>query len=86
MPSFSARRQKHIIIACMTLHNFIRHIPLRDEDFDKCDEVDKYMPQDKDDNEGQEVTQPIEDDIPDEENKVSMNTIHDNIANALFSG
>jgi hypothetical protein len=59
---------------------------LRDEDFDKCDEDENYMPQDKDENEGQEVAQPIEDDIPEEENEVSMNTICDNIANTLFSG
>jgi hypothetical protein len=85
MPSFSPRRQKQIIISCMALHNFIRDIPLRDEDFDKCYEDENYMPQDEDDNEGQEVAQPIEDDIP-EENEVSMNTIRDNIANALVSG
>jgi hypothetical protein len=86
MPSFSPGRQKHIIISCMALHNFIRDIPLRDEDFDKCDEDENYMHQDEDDNEGQEVAQLIEDDIPEEENEVSMNTIHDNIANALVSG
>jgi hypothetical protein len=85
MPSFSPRRQKQIIISCMALHNFIRDIPLRNEDFDKCDEDENYMPQDEDDNEGQEVAQPIEDDIP-EENEVSMNTIRDDIANALVSG
>jgi hypothetical protein len=44
MPSFSPRRHKHIIIVCMTLHNFIHDIPLRDEDFDKCDEDEDYMP------------------------------------------
>jgi hypothetical protein len=43
------------------------------------------MPQDEDDNEVQEVAQPTEYDIPDEENEVSMNTICDNIANALVS-
>jgi hypothetical protein len=86
MPSFSPRRQKHIIIACMTLHNFIRDISLRDEDFDKCDEDDDYMPQDEDDNEVQEVAQLTEYDILDEENEVFMNTIRDNIANDLVSG
>jgi hypothetical protein len=86
MTSFSPRRQKHVIIACMALHNFIRDIPLRDEDFDKCDEDENYMPQDEDDNEGQEVAQPTEDDILEEDNEVSMNTIRDNIANALVSG
>jgi hypothetical protein len=84
MPGFAPRRQKHIIIVCMTLHNFIHDIPLRDEDFDTCDE--DYMPQDEDDNEVQEVAQPTEYDILDEENEVFMNTIRDNIANALVSG
>jgi hypothetical protein len=31
----------------MALHNFIHDIPLRDEDFDKCDEDEDYMPQDR---------------------------------------
>jgi hypothetical protein len=70
----------------MTLHNFIRDIPLRDKNFDKCDEDENYMPQDEDDNEGQEVAQPTEDDIAEEDNEVFMNTIRDNITNALVSG
>jgi hypothetical protein len=37
------------------------------------------MPQDKDGNEGQEVAQPTEDDILEEDNEVSMNIIRDNI-------
>jgi hypothetical protein len=85
MPSFSHRRQKHIIIACMALHNFIRDIPLRNEDFDKCDEDVDYMPWDEDGNKVQEVAQPTKYDILDEENEVSMNIIRDNIANALFN-
>jgi hypothetical protein len=56
MPSFSLHRQDHIIIACMTLHIFIRDVPLRDEDFNKCDEDDNYMPQDEDDNDGRNGT------------------------------
>jgi hypothetical protein len=59
---------------------------LRDEDFDKCNEDEDYMPQDKDDNEGQEVAQLTEYDILEEENEVPMNTIRDNISNALVSG
>jgi hypothetical protein len=86
MPSFSPRRQKYIIIACMALHNFIHDIPLRDEDFDKCDEDEDYMPQDENDNEVQEVAQQTEYGILDEKNEVSMSTIRDNIANALVSG
>jgi hypothetical protein len=85
MPSFSPRTQKHIIIACMILHNFIRDSALRDEEFDKCDEDEEYMP-DNEDDEGQEETQPSDDDIPEEANEVTMNTIRDNIANALVTG
>jgi hypothetical protein len=70
----------------MTLHNFICDIPLRDEDFDKCDEDEDYMPQDENDNEVQEVAQQTEYDIPDEDNEVFINTIRDNIANDLVSG
>ena len=44
VPSFSPRTQKHIIIACMALHNFIRDSKLRDKVFDKCDADDEYVP------------------------------------------
>jgi hypothetical protein len=44
------------------------------------------MPQDKNDNEVQEVAQQTEYDIPDEENEVFINIIRDNIANVLVSG
>jgi hypothetical protein len=86
MPSFSPKRQKQIIIACMALHNFIRDSELRDEEFDKCDDDEDYMPNNEDDNAGQEVAEPYEDGIPESENEVSMNTIRDNIANAWVSG
>ena len=70
MPSFPPRRQKHIFIACMALHNFIRDSKLEDED---------YMPE-----AAQATTQAQGDDVPEEENEVTMNTIRDMIANALF--
>jgi hypothetical protein len=34
LPSFSLTKQSKIIIACMTLHNFIRESALHDRDFD----------------------------------------------------
>jgi hypothetical protein len=86
MPSFSPKRQKQTIIACMALHNFICDSELRDEEFDKCDDDEDYMPNNEDDNAGQEVAEPYEDDILESENEVSMNIIRDNIANALVSG
>jgi hypothetical protein len=61
MASFSPKRQKHIVIVCMALHNFICDSELRDEEFEKCDD-DNHMPNNKDDNEGQEVAEPYEDD------------------------
>ena len=79
MPSFSPRRQKHIIIACMALHNFIRDSKLSDEEFDKCDEDEDYMPE-----AAHATAQPQGDDDLEEENEVTMNTIRDRIANALL--
>jgi hypothetical protein len=35
LPSFSLKKQSKIIIACMTLHNFIRDSALHDRDFDE---------------------------------------------------
>jgi hypothetical protein len=86
IPSFPPKRQKHIVIACMALHNFIHCIKLRDDEFEKCDNCEDYMPNNEDDNEGQEVADPYEDDISESENEVSMNTIPNNIVNALVSG
>jgi hypothetical protein len=40
----------------------------------------------EDDNAGQEVAEPYEDDIPESENEVSINTICDNIANVFVGG
>jgi hypothetical protein len=85
MLSFSPKRQKHIIIACMTLYNFIGDSELTDEKFEKCDDDEDYMPDNEDDNERQEVAEPCEDDIPESENEISMNTIRDNITNNLVS-
>jgi hypothetical protein len=34
VPKFSIAKQIRIIVACMTLHNFIRECKLADRDFD----------------------------------------------------
>jgi hypothetical protein len=86
MPNFSPKRHTQIIIAYMSFYNFIRDSELRDEEFDKCDDDEDYMPDNEDDNAGQEVAEPYEDYILESENEVSMNIICDNIANALVSG
>jgi hypothetical protein len=36
MPSFLPRTQKHIIMACFALHNFISDSNLRDKEFERC--------------------------------------------------
>ena len=64
----------------MALHNFIRDSKLRDEEFDKCDEDEDYMP-----GATQATTAPPQgDEVLEEENEVTMNTVRDRIANALF--
>jgi hypothetical protein len=71
----------------MALHNFIRDSALRDIAFERCDENEDYMPVDEDDNDDQPAVQVQgdEDVVTEEENEISMNTIRDNIANALVS-
>jgi hypothetical protein len=69
----------------MDYYFFLCDSELRDEVFEKYDDED-YMSNNEDDNEGQEVTEPYDDDILEFENELSMNTIHDNIPNALVSG
>jgi len=80
MPSFSPRQQKHIIMACIALHNFIRDSKLRDEEFDRCDADEEYMPK-----AARAAARTQGDDEPEGENEVTMNTIRDRIATALVS-
>lgn len=77
IPSFSPRTQKHTIIVCMVLHNFIRGSTVRDEEFDKCKEHGDYMPIDVDDIEVKETHN--------SKRMPCMNTIRENIDNALVS-
>ena len=44
VPSFKPRRQKKIIIACMSWHNYIRETTFPDEEFDECYEDEDYVP------------------------------------------
>ena len=36
-------KQTKIILACMTLHNFIRESAMADADFEMCDNDEKYI-------------------------------------------
>jgi hypothetical protein len=51
----------------------------------KCGDGEEYMSDNEVDNEGKEVTEPYEDDILELGNEVFMNTIRNNIANALVN-
>jgi hypothetical protein len=43
LPSFSLTKQSKIIIACMTLHNFIRESALHNRDFDELGLIASVM-------------------------------------------
>jgi hypothetical protein len=77
LSSYSERKQTQIIIACMTLHNFIRESALEDELFDKCDEDEDFVPGDDEPLSSQPFTPGME--------EGDMNTFRDSIANALMS-
>ncbi|KAM3330116.1 hypothetical protein ACQJBY_026857 [Aegilops geniculata] len=80
VPSFKPRTQKKIIIACMALHNYIRETKLPDEEFDKCDEDEDYIP-----DEDLEVAPVQGDSVPARLDIVDMNKVRDRIANSLMS-
>ena len=78
--SFSPRTQKHIITACLTLHNFIRDSNLRDKEFERCDADEQYLVQ-----ETSGTTQTQGDESEDVENEHTMNTIRSRVVDALVS-
>jgi hypothetical protein len=80
MPSFSPRTQKHIIIVCFALHNFIRDSNLRDKEFERCDADEQYLVPSIS---GTAQTQ--EDRSENVENEDTMNTIRDKLADDLVS-
>ena len=80
IPSLSTRTQKHIIIVCLVLHNFILDSNLRDKEFERCDADEEYLVQ-----ETSGTTQTQGDESEDVENEDTMNTIRSRITNALVS-
>ena len=44
LPSYPMLKQAKIIHAWIALHNFIRDSALADEEFDRCDQDENYMP------------------------------------------
>jgi hypothetical protein len=80
MPSFSSRTQKHIIMACFALHNFICDSNLRDKEFQRCDADEQYLVPSI-----SGTAQIKEDESEEVENEDTMNTIRDKIADDLVS-
>jgi hypothetical protein len=80
IPSFSTRTQKHIVIACLALHNVIHDSNLHDKEFERCDADEEYLVQ-----ETSGRTQTQGDESEDVENENTMNTIRSIMADALVS-
>ena len=80
IPSFSLVTQKRIIIACIALHNFIRDSNLHDKQFARCDSDENYIPKVQ----RQAVTL-AGDAAPGELHTRSMNSVRDDIADAMFA-
>jgi hypothetical protein len=73
LPSFSLTKQSKIIIACMTLHNFIRESALHDRDFDELgtSSISQHVPL------GESSSSTTD--------ELDMSAFRDAIANALVS-
>jgi hypothetical protein len=77
LPSYLERKQTQIIIAYMTLHNFIRESALEDELFDKCDEDEDYAPSVEEPLSSQSLMSGMEED--------DINAFRNSIADALMT-
>lgn len=75
IPTYPLEKQSKIILACMALHNFIRESALSDQEFDKCDEDENYMPMPPQNHPGQSC---------DSTQDIDMNAFRDTICNALI--
>ena len=73
-------KQSKIIIACMTLHNFIRRSGMMDDLFDLCDQDENYIP-----NEEGTSTQTTGDTTHYGGEDENMNQFRDWIVNGLFA-
>jgi hypothetical protein len=82
MPRFSTRKQAKIIKACIALHNFIRDSHLSDKEFDRCDANEEYMPRAA---HATAAAAAQQDDKVEGHNEVTMNIIHEMIADGLVS-
>lgn len=79
VPSFPLAKQSQIIVACMALHNFIRESKLLDEDFDRCDRDEHYVPIEA------SMSQPRRRDTGASDEDRNMNTFRDQLAISLYN-
>jgi hypothetical protein len=77
LPNYPMEKQVKIILACMTLHNFIRDSHENDDLFDMCDKDEDFVPGHKD------ATSSHSQLYGQEES--DMNVLRDSIADALMA-
>ncbi|KAK8961372.1 hypothetical protein KSP40_PGU011396 [Platanthera guangdongensis] len=84
MPQYNFKKQRSIVLATMTLHNFIqRHLSRWDPEFNACDaDESSFVP-----SEAEEPTteDEIESDMRDAAGEEHMSTVRDNIAEEIYS-
>jgi hypothetical protein len=79
IPTYPVEKQSKIILACMTLHNFIQESALIDQEFDKCDQDENYMPMPSQNASDQRV------DINQLAHDTNINALCDSISNVLMN-
>jgi hypothetical protein len=80
IPSYGLVTLRKIILACITLHNFIRDSHLRDKQFDRCDSDENYITK----MQRKAITTPGDSALSIQHTR-SMNSIRDDIASALLN-
>src|SRR5688572_29284847 len=79
VPSYPIPKQSQIIVACMALHNFIRESHMEDEDFDRCDRDENYVPREA------STSQPPPQNTQSRNEDTNMNVFRDQIASSLYN-
>ena len=79
VPSYPITKQSQIIVACMALHNFIRESHMEDEDFDRCDRDENYVPHEA------STSQPPQHNTQSRDENTNMNAFRDQLASSLYN-
>jgi hypothetical protein len=78
MPRFPERKRTRVIVACMTLHNFIGESRIEDRDFQRCDGDANFNPMPNQGDPSWPNDEPLVEDA-------NMNAFRDELASALFN-